>query len=286
MQPIPYIKKEATLWLARIFNETGNYSESLRLINSVDITGKAGNSLTSMYYTSLADLFIKQKKYQEAIDPLEKSLDLVSGKRTRYRLTYLLAQLYEKTGNDDRATALYREVVKLNPPYEVEFNARINIADVFDVNSGNPQEITRELQKMLNDSKNKDYQDQIYYALGNLSMKEGNEPEALEYFRKSAVATSQNQNQKGRSYLALAGYYFRKPDYMKAGTPITTVLLFFLDQKYPDYLAIKTKSQGLNALVSQLTIIQREDSLQRVARMPEQERNALIASIIAKIVQR
>ena len=26
----------------------------------------------------------------------------------------------------------------MNPPYEVEFNARINIAGVFDVNSGNP----------------------------------------------------------------------------------------------------------------------------------------------------
>ena len=62
-----------------------------------------------------------------------------------------------------------------------------------------------------------------------------------------------------------------------------TVLSYFLDQKYPDYLAIKTKSQNLNALVSQLTIIQREDSLQRWRRMPEAERNALIASIIAKI---
>ncbi len=280
----PDIKKEAALWLASIYNETGNYNESLRLINATEITGKTEKSLLSMYYTTLADLNIKQKKYQEAIEPLEKSIKLVSGKRTKYRLTYLLAQLYEKTGDDNRATELYRDVVKLNPPYEVEFNARINIAGVFDVNSGNPQEITRELQKMLNDSKNKDYQDQIYYALGNISMKEGNEQEALDYFRKSAVATSQNQNQKGRSYLALASYYFNKPDYMKAGTYYDSAI-YFLDQKYPDYLAIKTKSQGLNALVSQLTIIQREDSLQRVAKMPEQERNALIASIIAKIVQ-
>ena len=115
-------------------------------------------------------------------------------------------------------------------------------------------------------------------------MKEGNEPEALKYFRKSAIAKSQNQNQKGRSYLALASYYFRKPDYMKAGRFYDSAA-YFLDQKYPDYLAIKTKSQSLNALVSQLTIIQREDSLQIVAKMPEQERNGVIATIIAKIVR-
>ena len=280
----PAIKTEALIWLARVFNETGNYSESLRLLNSLDITVDLTKPLLSMYYTTLADLFVKQKRYSEAIDPLGKSIEIVSGKRARYRLTYLLAQLCEKTGDGARATSLYHDVVKMNPPYDVEFNARINLAGVFDINSGNPKEIRRELERMLKDSKNKEYQDQIYFALGNLSMKEGNEPEALKYFRKSAIAKSQNQNQKGRSYLALASYYFRKPDYMKAGRFYDSAT-YFLDQKYPDYLAIKTKSQSLNALVSQLTIIQREDSLQRVAKMPEQDRNGVIATIIAKIVR-
>ena len=115
---------------------------------------------------------------------LTNQLNLFQGKGPRYRLTYLLAQLYEKTGDGAKATSLYREVVKMNPPYDVEFNARINIAGVFDVNSGNPQEIRRELERMLKDSKNKDFQDQIYFALGNMSMKEGNEAEALEYYQK------------------------------------------------------------------------------------------------------
>ena len=278
------IKTEAVIWLARIYNETGKYNESLRLINGLDITAAAPKALKSMYFTTLADIFIKQKKYPEAIDPLEKSIKVVSSKRARYRLTYLLAQLFEKTGDGARATSLYRDVVNMNPPYEVEFNARINIAGVFDINSGNPQEVSKELGRMLKDSKNKDYLDQIYFALGNISMKEGREAEALGYFRKSAIAKSQNQNQKGRSYLALATYYYKKPDYMKAGKYYDSAV-YFLDQKYPDYLALKTKSQSLNALVSQLTIIQREDSLQRVALMPEAERNALISSIIAKIVK-
>ncbi|MEI8225419.1 MAG: tetratricopeptide repeat protein, partial [Bacteroidota bacterium] len=280
----PLIKAEAAIWLARIYNETGNFNESLRLISELNITAGFTRSLKSMYYTTLADLFIKQKKYSEAISPLSKSIELVSGKRTKYRLTYLLAQLYEQTGDGARATSLYREVVKMNPPYDIEFNARINIAGVFDINSGNPQEISRELEKMLKDSKNKDFQDQIYFTLGNMSVKEGNETEALEFFRKSATANSQNQNQKGRSYLALANYYYEKPDYMKAGKYYDSTV-FFLDQNHPDYQALKTKSQSLNALVSQLTVIQTEDSLQRVASMTEPERYALISSIIAKIIK-
>ena len=237
-----------------------------------------------MYYTTLADLFIKQKRFAEAIEPLEKAIKVVSGKRIKYRLTYLLAQIYEKTGDGVRAASLYREVVKMNPPYDVEFNARINIAGVFDVNTQNPREIKQELEKMLKDTKNKDFQDQIYYALGNMAIKEGNEEEGIDYLRKSAAAATQNQYQKGRSYLALASHFYEKPDYMNAGIYYDSAV-FFLDQKYPDYLTLKSKSQSLNALVSQLTIIQTEDSLQKVASLSENERNAVIANIIAKITQ-
>jgi tetratricopeptide (TPR) repeat protein len=280
----PDIKTEASIWLARLYNETKNYNESFRLINEFKITEDYPKVLRSMYYTTLADLFIKQKRYSEAIDPLSKSIELVSGKRNRYRFTYLLAQLYEQIGNGAKASYYYHQVIKMNPPYDIEFNARINIAGVFDVNADDPQKIRKDLDKMLKNPKNKDYLDQIYFALGNMSMKEGREDEALEFFRKSAIASTQNQNQKGRSYLAMADHYYKKPDYLKAGMYYDSVV-YFLDQKHPDYIALKAKSQNLNALVSQLVIVQREDSLQRVAMMSETERNNLISSIIDKIVR-
>jgi tetratricopeptide (TPR) repeat protein len=172
----------------------------------------------------------------------------------------------------------------MHPPYDVEFNARINIAGVFDVNSGNPQELRRELERMLKDTKNKEFLDQIYFALGNLSMKEGDEKKALEFFRKSATAPSQNPNQKGRSYLALAEYYYKKPDFISAGKYYDSTV-FFLNEKHPDYQTLKARSQDLNAIVSQLTVIQREDSLQKIASMTESERNALINTIINDIIK-
>ena len=280
----PDIKTESSLWIARIYNETRNYNESYRILKELEMTPSSTRWFKAMYYTTLADLSIKQKRYSDAIDPLSKSIEFLSGKRTKYRLTYLLAQLYENMGDAAKAISLYRDVVKMNPPYDVEFNARINIAGVFDINSGNPHEIKRELEKMLKDSKNKDYQDQIYFALGNIAMKEGNETEGLEFYRKSASSISFNQTQKGRAYLALAGHFISKPDYMEAGKYYDSAV-YFLDQKYPEYPELRTKSQNLNALVAQLTVIQREDSLQRVAVMTEPDRNALIAKIIEKIIR-
>ncbi len=278
----PDIRKEASVWLARIYNETSRFSESSRLLGDLDINDSSPVWLRSLYYTTLADLNIKEKKYSEAIEPLGKAVNLVSGKRQKYRLTYLLAQLNEHAGNSSKAISLYRDVVKMNPPYDVEFNARINIAGVFDVNSGNPGEIRKELEKMLRDSKNKDFLDQIYYALGSLSMKEGKEEEAIDYYRRSTAASTTNANQKGRSYLAVADYFYGKPDFLKAGLYYDSAIVF-LNQKHPEYPEIKTKSTDLNSVVSQLKIIAEQDSLQKVAAMPETERNALISAIINEI---
>jgi len=280
----PEIKTESSIWLARINSERGSFIEAGRLLNEIQPDQGAPKALRAFYYSALADLFVKQKKYQEAIDPLSGAIKLVAGKRARYRLTYLLAQLHERTGDPEKAISLFRSVVKMNPPYDVEFNAKINIAGVFDVNSGNPDEIRKELEKMLKDSKNNDFQDQIYYALGNMMKKEGKLKEALEYYSKSASSSSVNQNQKGKSYLALAEHYYGIPDYINAGKYYDSTV-YFLDEKYPDYKDLKTKSQNLNSLVTHLTIIQTEDSLQRVASMPENERNAVISRIIDKIIK-
>lgn len=278
----PEVKTESIVWLSRINNERGNYSEANRLLGEIEITSSSSKSLKALYYTTMADLFIRQGKYEEAIDPLSISLKFISGKRTKYRLTYLLAQLHEQTGDSGMAISLYRDVVKMNPPYDVEFNARINIAGVFDIDSGDPGEIRKELEKMLRDSKNKDFHDQIYYALGNLMKKEEKISEALEYYKKSASSSSVNQNQKGKSYLALAEYYYAKPDYINAGKYYDSTV-YFLDPQYSDYKELQTKSMNLNSLVEHLNVIQVEDSLQRVAALPENERDALIAGIIEKI---
>jgi tetratricopeptide (TPR) repeat protein len=280
----PEIRSEATIWLARTRIERKDFVEGFRILSGITDTDGLPSALKAMYYTTMTDLFNRQKRYSEAIAPLARATDLVSGKKQKYRLTYLLAQLNEQAGNSQAATDLYRKVVKMNPPYEVEFNARINIAGVFDVNSGNPGEIRKELQKMLRDSKNKEFEDQIYYALGNLAMKEGNEAEALDFYRKSASATSSNPNQKGRSYLSLADFYFDRGEYIDAGMYLDSAVSF-LDKSHPQYTELSTRSANLNELVSQLVVIEREDSLQRVAALPPAERNALISGIIAKIAK-
>ncbi len=277
----PVIKAESTIWLARAIAEAGDYYESMRLLTEME-TGPLSKKLLSEFYLTRADIYMKQRKYNEAIPPLSSALENMTGKSPKNRQTYILARLYEETDRSADAGNYYKEVLKLNPPYELEFNAKINQAGVFDVSTGNSDEISRELNKLLKDAKNKEYHDLIYYALGNLSMREGNIEEAIDYMRKSASASTTNTNQKGKSYLVLADHFFNKYDYRISQVYYDSAVIF-LDNKYPGYNEFYERSLNLNELSVNLNVIDREDSLQYVASLPEAKRESLINEIIRQI---
>jgi tetratricopeptide (TPR) repeat protein len=278
------IRTEGAIWLARIHTETGNPTEALRVLVETGNPDAMSSSLRSMYYTTMADIMLRQKRYAEAIDPLEIAVGTIKGKRQKYRITFLLAQLYGETEQPEKAISAFSDVIKLRPPYEVEFNARIGIATVFDVSTGNSSKIKNDLLSMTRDAKNKDYLDQVYYALGKISEKEGLTDEAIDYYKQAAWSGGVGTNGRGRAYLALAGYYYDIPDYLNARNYYDSTVVF-LDEQYPDYNSIKARSLNLSELVDQLEIIRTEDSLRRVASMNEQERSLLIAGIIDKVRQ-
>ncbi len=278
------IKLEAAIWNARVYIEKNDFINAGRYLDDFSFSEKLPKNIREMYYTTQAGLNIRQKNYNEAIVPLEKAVKLASSKREKYRYTFLLAQLNQEVGNDNAAVDLYRKVMKMSPPYEVEFNAQINTATAIDARSNDVQSTRRTLERMLKDSKNTEYQDQIYYALGNLSIKEGNIDEAIEFFHKSVAVQSSNTNQKGRSYLALAEYFYDNNNLLRAGTYYDSAA-FFMNEKYSDYQSILSLSENLSVVVGELRIIQEQDSLQRIAAMPENERANYINGIIAAIAE-
>jgi len=275
------MRELSKIWLARTYNEMGNHLEANRILAEIN-TGLMNNEGMADYYLTLADTYIRQEQYERAIDPLTDALEYLSGKSSKNRPAYILARLHEETGNSAQATQYYREVLKLNPPYEMEFNARISRAGVFDVESGDVKDIRKELNRLLRDAKNKEYRDQIYYAHGNLSMREGKTEEAIDYYLESAAASTNNNNQKGKSYLMLAEYYFDEPDYHLSQMYYDSAVTF-LDTDYPDYDVYSSRSGNLNELISYLDIVSTQDSLQYVASLSPSEIDNIITGIIRKI---
>jgi outer membrane protein assembly factor BamD (BamD/ComL family) len=275
-------KLETMIWLARADNEIEEYNESEKLLASLASNKKLSRKLMVEALATYADFYIKQEDYSGAIPKLKLAIEKCRNKHQKTRYMYILAQLYQATDNNALASEMYLGVVKKNPPYEMAFNAKINLAGTYETGSGNAEKIKSQLRKMLRDSKNKEYLDQIYYAIGNIEYKENKIPEAVRDYTLSSNNSVKNDHQKAMSCVALADIYYSMPKYVLAGCYYDTALLV-IDENYPNYSMIQRKAKNLSSLVKNINIVKNEDSLQRIAKMSEKERFAIIDDLIAKV---
>jgi tetratricopeptide (TPR) repeat protein len=273
----------AQIWLARISIINGDFINAEDKLRSIEANKKKPNTreFKHLFSSTWAFFYAKQAKYAEAIPHIKKTLSLTYSRKERLRLTYLLAQLSVKAEKGDDAVKYFSKVLKMSPPYEMAFNAKIGMASIIG-GLNNERDMKKLLIKLSKDLKNKEYLDQIYFALGSIEKSEGNIEESIEYFKLSASKSSGNSHQKGISYLTLADYYFAKPNYTQSQAYYDSALTS-LDNNYPDYAKLEIKTRNLTKLVDNLNIVIKEDSLQRVANMSTSERNTLINGLIDKI---
>ena len=274
------VKYEAMLWMGRTYKQLKQYDKAITTYDLIS-SESVGQLLPWIVRKDLplayADMFIAQGKYGQAREFLEKAIPLNSNGKLRTRINFILGQIYQKEGKDNRSGEYYTKVIKGSASFEMAFNARINLARVYNANSGDKRLIVKELEKMLRDAKNKDFNDQIYFALAEIALKDKNDTLEVQYLRKSVASSVSNDYQKSTSSLRLADKYFKRPDYRLAQAYYDSAMMF-LPKDFPDYEKIAEKTDILTRLVINLQTIHVQDSLQNLAGMPEAERNKIKVS--------
>ncbi len=281
------IQWQVTLWLAHTNNALEQYS-------------KAGNDLERFriqmqreqmprkdlvfYHMVYAEFFLKQNNLAFALPHLLNGLELSHKKNEKNRLRFIAGQIYKSQGQLAEATKMFQSVINHTPQYEMEFNARINIAKCYDASTGNSDHIVKALYKMLDDAKNIDYRDQIYYALSEVEFKDNDSVSGIENLRLSVANSRGNNFQRAQSAELLADIYFKKPIYPLSKAYYDTTLQS-VSKESPRYESLAQKTKVLSDLVSNLMIVMDQDSLQKVARMSENDRNTLIDNIISNIIE-
>jgi tetratricopeptide (TPR) repeat protein len=277
-------KDEAQIWLIRSYAELERFAEASEVIQAIQNDDDFPKRLEKDLAIATADFYMKQQEYAEAIKFLDIAIQKTTFKRNKARLKYIEAQLFQELGMPDQASEAYLAVTKMNPDYKMAFNAKINSAGVFS-GIGDSEKLKKELNKMLRDNKNFDFRDQIYFAIGNLYFKEGNRPVAIDNYSKSVTASFNNQFQRALSSITLADIYFEDLEYRKAQAYYDSAMII-IDETYPDYETVSANYRGLTNLVDNLVTVEREDSLQRIAQMPEIERESFIARLMKEEQER
>lgn len=160
------------------------------------------------------------------------------------------------------------------------FESQMNMAECYSEGSGDTRYINKVLLKMAKETKNKEFLDQIYYALAQIALSNTEDTLAISYLRKSVSSSVNDKVQKTTSSLQLADIYFEKADYENAQAYYDTASMS-LPKEYPNYDEILNKTGVLSELVSEVKTIALQDSLQRLALMDTTELNSLIDQLIA-----
>ena len=275
---------EARVWRAKALMLDKSLAEAGRLLTELrdDADFPKRKALKSELEATIADWHIKQSRYAEAITHLNQALGYTQNKKIAMRFRYVLAQLYLEQKDYAQSSAMFRKVIRMNPPYEMSFNATISLATASKGEGANTQDVKKQLNKMLRDSKNTEYHDQIYYSLAEIELYEGNTDQAIEYYQKSAQAATVNLPQKTKSYLTLGNLFYDRREYIPAQAYYDSAMVN-MQPDYPGYIQISAKTKNLNALAYHVQTIHFQDSVQRIARMPESERNRLISGIISEL---
>jgi len=279
----------ALVWLARTYTEQKVYDKAestLALIqDKLDKNKKAVSKQALKEFPLVyANFQLKQENYDQAIEYLVAGIDKNRKKSVRARLSFILAQIYEDQGKVQKASALYDKVIKMNPSFEMSFNARINKAMCFDAANGNSDQIKKLLAKMAKDTKNKDYLDKIYYALAEVCMKEKDTTCALENYKLSADKSLTNTKQKAISYLKVARLYFSMPKYELSAEYYDSTMTV-LPKDFTDYDKISSLAKILKDLVTNIKVVELQDSLQKLSKMTPTERNKIIDDLILAVIK-
>lgn len=275
----PAIYGRARAWLAKSYIEQDwlyDAEDVIRNMQRDSIHWRAQKEWDFTY----ADYYIHTGDYDKAIPYLKKSIDHEMRKKQKARLCFLLGQLYAATGKNVEAYKAFKSVVRKNPPYELEFNARIAMTEV--MGASQAKKMVGKLKRMAASDKNKDYLDQVYYAIGNIYLAQKDTMKAISNYEKGNKKATRSGIEKGVLLLKLGDLYWQQEKFSDAQRCYGEAI-GLLDKDRKDYEQLSARSKVLDELVPYTDAIHLQDSLQALAKMSEKDRNAAIDRVIAEL---
>ena len=282
-QTQPAIYGKARAWLAKCYIEMDWLYDAEDVIRNISRDSIDWRAQKEWDYT-YTDYYLHTGEYEKAIPYLRKVIKHEMRKKQKAREWYLMGQLQSALGHKKEAYDAYRHVIRQSPPYETEFNARIAMTEVM-AEGGQTRQVISKLKRMAASDKNKDYLDQVYYAMGNIYLTQHDTLNAIAAYEKGNEKGTRNGIEKGVLLLRLGDLYWAKEKFNDAQRCYGSAI-GMLDRDRKDYKQLSERSKVLDELVPYTDAVHLQDSLQILANMDEASRNAAIDKVIEALIKK
>ncbi|MFD1292935.1 hypothetical protein ACFQ5N_03710 [Lutibacter holmesii] len=233
-------------------------------------------------HTTLAMAYQSLDSIPQVIYHLNQAVVTDYNKEQTARNLFVLGQLYQNKNERDSANIAFQKVIDLKKsPYKYKIHAEIEQAK----NVSNKEEalvMIEELERLIKDRYNREYLDELYFRLGEITAQD--DVETALYYYKNAVETSTNNSfQKELSYEAIGNIYFDKAEFSTAGAYYDSILQISTNENSKRIRSIKRKRNNLDEVIAYEDIAKKNDSILEIVAMSPEEQNNYFNSYIKKL---
>ena len=273
------IVAQARINLAKCYAELDWIYEAEEILQRVQ-RDTVPENLKEEFAHAKGNLLLKQGRYEEAIPQIRSGMKRYGATNLdKAREHYLLGQLYTLTGDYKAAYKSFDKTISKNPPYELEFNARIRQTE--SATDENQKKILRKLKRMAKSPKNEEYLSQIYYAIGNIHMNSKDTTEAIKAYETGVAEGSTSGYGTGMIHLSLANIYWEREKFSKAYENYSKAIAI-INENTDGYEEAKFRSEALGEVVSYTDIVEKQSELLYWSTLSPEELNPIIDGLIAE----
>lgn len=278
----PPSRNDAFLWQIRTMIRQGALPEAGSLIATLKVDPLFPERLKGKLEEVQALWYYEQQIWDSSAYHLVNALDEAQNKQERARWEYLAGQLFEKKGQSEEAEKYYNKAIDHTTDPVLDINARLNLIRINkDGGDAYIDNNIAELLKMARKDRYSQYRDVIYSMAARMELERGNFDAAHALFLKASKNKTENVQASNKAFIQLADLSFVRKDYKEAARFYDSVRIQNLSTE--DAQRIDDRKRALSAIVQNLKVVERQDSLQRIAQMPEAERDALIKKVVRQL---
>jgi tetratricopeptide (TPR) repeat protein len=273
-------KHLAIINLIRTYIEHKEMNNALAAIDYLD---KADLSKTNKKYFLLEKAYYYQtlNDYDRMVRNLTAADGLLKKADRKGRIYFIIGQVYQELGFESEAYNYYKKCLSTNPEYDVDFYARLYMAQVTEISRNRDVNAARKsFRKLLKDSKNKDFRDKIYYEMGIFELKQDDLKGAIHFLNRS-VRSGNNKQIQGEAYLKLGEIYYDTLKNYELSQAYYDSAISALPSDYEGYTKIKARQEILNEFVGHLKTAQWQDSLLALANLDSAALRMKVDSVVA-----
>jgi len=260
-------RHRALVHLLRTFTKYGEFNNAQAVSDHLE-KEKLNNKNLRHLYQARAYLYQELEDLDKMVSNLVLAAPLLSKKDGKARTYFMIGQVYQELSFEAEAYSNYKKVLTFNPPYELSFYAKLNMAQVTQLSKNHDlRRIRKYFRKLIADDKNEEFKDKIYYELAEFEIKHGNLEMALENYKLSTRYSISNQRQKGLSYLKLGMIYYDTLANFELAQAYYDSAINVLPKDYEGYTNVKARQEILADFVTQLNTITLQDSLLLLANL-------------------